>query len=52
MSLYKYTIKLVFMLLMPIGLCFGQELDKVVFVESAFKPIIENAEKMGVLPVL
>jgi hypothetical protein len=28
----------------------GQDMNKVVFVESEFKPIIENAEKMGVVP--
>ena len=30
----------------------AQDIDKVVFVESEFKPLIENAEKMGVLPEL
>jgi hypothetical protein len=34
------------------GMVSAQEIDKVVFVKSAFQPIIENAEKMGQMPVL
>ena len=52
MCLNRSVIKILFFLFVPLSLSYGQELDKVVFVESAFKPIIENAEKMSLLPIL
>lgn len=51
MQLYK-TILTYLLLFIPISISFAQEVDKIVFVESAFKPIVENAEKIGTMPIM
>lgn len=50
MSLYK-IIKYFIISFFPVFVL-AQEVDKIVFVESTFKPIVENAEKMNTVPLM
>jgi hypothetical protein len=52
MYIKRNVFRILFILIMPLSISFSQELDKVVFVESAFKPIIEDANKIGSMPLL
>jgi hypothetical protein len=52
MPKHKKAIKLFILLSLFCSVLVAQEMDKVVFVESTFKPNVEDAEKLNVIPGL